>query len=321
MGTHPIFESDFDCLTDVEMGKSLSRLGSVLCGINRIVVNDGHYRHRRQLGEGAFSYVDLVERNKTGEQFALKRIVCHDRHSEKAGLLEAKVHDILTGPYLIKCIDHCVKKTAPYSEVWIVLPYYQNGTLWDRFQKMAATAQSFSEREILNLFRQITLGVKSIHDADYTHRDLKPANILLGENDQAVICDLGSSVKGAISVKSKRQAQSIQDEAAEKSTLPYRAPELFQVEIDDVINTKTDIWSLGCILYSLIYLEGPFDKFWLKGDSVHLAIQSLNFDKTRLASYSEGLRTLIDDCIYLDPEFRPNVDEVLERVEKLLQKE
>ena len=36
------------------MGKSLSRLGSVLCGINRIVVNDGHYRHRRQLGEGAF---------------------------------------------------------------------------------------------------------------------------------------------------------------------------------------------------------------------------------------------------------------------------
>ena len=64
--------------------------------------------------------------------------------------------------------------------------------------------------------KQITLGVKSIHDADYTHRDLKPANILLGENDQAVICDLGSSVKGAISVKSKRQAQSIQDEAAEK---------------------------------------------------------------------------------------------------------
>ena len=36
------------------MGKSLSRLGSVLCGINRIVVNDGHYRHKRQLGEGAF---------------------------------------------------------------------------------------------------------------------------------------------------------------------------------------------------------------------------------------------------------------------------
>ena len=68
----------------------------------------------------------------------------------------------------------------------------------------------------INPKKKITLGVKSIHDADYTHRDLKPANILLDENDQAVICDLGSSVKGAINVKSKRQAQSIQDEAAEK---------------------------------------------------------------------------------------------------------
>ena len=81
---------------------------------------------------------------------------------------------------------------------------------------MAATGQSWSESGILALFRQIALGVKSIHDAGYTHRDLKPANILLGENDQAVICDLGSSIEGEIKVESKRQAQSIQDEAAEK---------------------------------------------------------------------------------------------------------
>jgi len=301
------------------MGKSVSRLGTVLCGFNRITVNQGAYRHKRQLGEGAFSYVDLVERSKTGEQFALKRIVCHDRHAEEAGIREAKVHDTLAGQYLIKCIDHCVKKTGPYSEVWIVLPFYEHGTLWDRFQKMAATGQGWpSESAMLALFRQITLGVKSIHDRGYAHRDLKPANILLDKRDQAVVCDLGSAVAGTIKIESKRQAQSIQDEAAEKSTLPYRAPELFQVEVDDVIDTKTDIWSLGCILYSLIYLEGPFDKFWLKGDSVHLAIQSLNYDKTRLASYAEGIRTLIDDCIYLDPEFRPNIDEVLERVEQLL---
>ena len=72
------------------MGKGISRLGSVLCGYNRVVVNDTNYRHKRQLGEGAFSYVDLVERVKTGEQFAIKRIVCHDKHAEEEGIREAK---------------------------------------------------------------------------------------------------------------------------------------------------------------------------------------------------------------------------------------
>ena len=89
-----------------------------------------------------------------------------------------------------------------------------------------------------------------------------------------------------------------------RSTLPYRAPELFQVETNDTINSKTDIWSLGCILYSFVYLEGPFDQYWLKGDSVHLAIQSLKFDKTKFANYSDAIAKLVDDCIYHDPEFR-----------------
>ena len=98
-----------------------------------------------------------------------------------------------------------------------MLPFYEQGTLWDRFQKMAATGQSWeSEQAMMSLFRQITLGVKSIHDRGYAHRDLKPANILLDSRDQAVVCDLGSAVQGSIKIESKRQAQSMQDEAAEK---------------------------------------------------------------------------------------------------------
>merc|ERR1712130_96622 len=90
MGTHPIFESDFDCLTDA-MGKSISRLGSSLCGIGVIQINGEKYILHSQLGEGAFSYVDLVERLKDGKQFALKRIICHDRKSEDEAIREAKL--------------------------------------------------------------------------------------------------------------------------------------------------------------------------------------------------------------------------------------
>ena len=61
------------------MGKTLSRLSSALCGFNRLVINDNVYRHKKQLGEGAFSYVDLVEHGKSHQLYALKRIICHDK--------------------------------------------------------------------------------------------------------------------------------------------------------------------------------------------------------------------------------------------------
>lgn len=274
--------------------------------------------NRRQLGEGAFSYVDLIQDCSSGTYFALKRIICHDSKSEDEAVTEAKIHQILKHQNLIQCKDFCVKKKPPHSEVWLLLPFYVKGTLWDRFQQMKNNEKVFSETKLLKLFLQIARGVEAIHQSGYTHRDLKPANILLDDQDNCVVCDLGSCVKGELTITNKREAQAIQDQAAEKSTLPYRAPELFQVETNDRITSKTDIWSLGCILYSFIYLEGPFDQYWLKGDSVHLAIQSLKFDKTKFENYSDQITNLINDCIYHDPEFRPNASDVVQTIENLL---
>jgi len=94
MGTHPIFESDFDCLTDVDMGKALSRIGSSLCGVGVTVIDGSKYIKHRQLGEGAFSYVDEIEDIKDGKLYALKRIICHDSKSEKEAVAEAKATQV-----------------------------------------------------------------------------------------------------------------------------------------------------------------------------------------------------------------------------------
>ena len=100
--------------------------------------------------------------------------------------------------------------------------------------------------------------------------------------------------------------------------MPYRAPELLQVDVDSTITYSSDIWSLGCILYSLINLEGPFDIHWLKGDSVHLAVQSAKYETKRLATISPAIKALVEQTLELDPRFRPPANLILKRIDEAM---
>jgi serine/threonine kinase 16 len=77
------------------MGKSISRIGSSLCGVGVLQINDKKYIFHRQLGEGAFSYVDLIEDLNDGTYYALKRIICHDSKVHyKDAIISAKIYQI-----------------------------------------------------------------------------------------------------------------------------------------------------------------------------------------------------------------------------------
>lgn len=66
-------------------------------------------------------------------------------------------------------------------------------------------------------------------------------------------------------VPSRKEALAEQDRAAEHSTLPYRAPELLEVTAGRDLTSKVDVWSLGCLLYTMAYLETPFEKISANG--------------------------------------------------------
>ncbi|KJZ76707.1 hypothetical protein HIM_04043 [Hirsutella minnesotensis 3608] len=94
----------------------------------------------------------------------------------------------------------------------------------------------------------------------YAHRDIKPGNIMIDDSGSTpILMDLGSVAPSPVPVTSQSLALQIQDTAAEHCTMPYRAPELFDVRTGTVIDTKTDIWSLGCTLYACLVGKSPFE--------------------------------------------------------------
>lgn len=148
----------------------------------------------------------------------------------------------------------------------------------------------------------------------YAHRDIKPANIMLSSDGFPVLVDFGSCQKARISVNTRQQGLTLTDFALEHCTLPYRAPELLNVAIKDEITEATDIWSLGCVLYTCCFGFSPFEKMELdQGASLNLAISRAQYAIPKdTKGYSKELMDMIRQCLKLDPSERPDVDELLD---------
>lgn len=102
----------------------------------------------------------------------------------------------------------------------------------------------FRPIEIYEMFLRICEGVRVFHEHDgpLAHRDLKTANIALDNSGSPVIMDFGSATAARVMITNSNEAQALQDLAAERCSMPYRAPELFNVAVDSIVDERTDIW-------------------------------------------------------------------------------
>lgn len=93
---------------------------------------------------------------------------------------------------------------------------------------------------------------------------------------EPILVDLGSCTEARQQICGQQDAQRLQDWAEERCSIVYRAPELFNVQTYCMIDERTDIWSLGCVLYAICFFKCPYDIIYEKGDSVALAVLSGN---------------------------------------------
>lgn len=303
------------------------RLGCI-CAKETITVNSRKYRVREHLGEGGFSTVLLVEDVVTHKKYAIKKIVCYGAEDQQLAIREIEYHKLIKHPNIIECIDSTHIGTADpilntTSEVLIVLPYYHKGTLANELERRARNCDYMSPIDILNIFLQICEGVKAFHEIKpepLAHRDLKTANIVLNDDGTPIIMDLGSMATARVQVCGTQAARVLQDLAAERCSMPYRAPELFNVESYSMVDERTDIWSLGCILYALCYFKSPFDTVYERGDSVALAVMSAHVIFPENTPYNEDMQNLILSMLKVNPMERPYIYSVIESVHDTIAK-
>jgi len=291
---------------------------------------DSEFTIRKKIGTGGFSNVFLVIDPITDNIYALKQMMVDQNKGKQRAQTELDIYQKFADhPNFIKLYDFESKVYSDGTEKFcFLLKYFPRGSLHDYINLLKESNKFMTEAQILNIFLQVCNGVRAMHESDpqLCHRDLKPHNILLNEDDTPVLIDFGSTVEArSIDILELRAdlKMEFQEDALETSTPSYRPPELFDlggVFSDDVVDERVDIWSLGCVLYAMAYLQNPFDSAILRGGDLKLAVVNgkIDFPNTY---YSDEFNNLIKSMINTTSSERPFIQEVISQVEYLIKKE
>ncbi|KAK6641373.1 hypothetical protein RUM44_013082 [Polyplax serrata] len=219
-----------------------------------LTVNKKSYQILAPLGKGGSSKVYLVL-NSDYELLAVKCVRLSD-------VSESTKNDYLNEIQHLMKMQHCKHVIKLYDHQYlssqkILLAVMERGeTDLSRFLKdKASSDEGISAELIMYYWMEMLMAVKSIHDNNIIHRDLKPANFLL--------------VSGRLKLIDFGIASSIQTEQtsilmeSQSGTFNYMSPEAlqdlgFENKIVLKIGRKTDVWSLGCILYYFLYKKTPY---------------------------------------------------------------
>ncbi|XP_068036490.1 serine/threonine-protein kinase Nek5 [Anomalospiza imberbis] len=253
------------------------------------------YELIKQIGEGSFGKILLAKGKMDNELCVIKEInltkmpVKEKEASEKEVILLAKMKHANIVTFYASLQEK--------NKLYIVMEYCDGGDLMKRINMQHGVL--FDEDQILSWFVQISLGLKHIHDKKILHRDVKAQNIFLSNNGKvAKLGDFGIA----------RQLNSTTEFAHTCVGTPYYlSPEICE---NRPYNNKTDIWSLGCVLYELCALRHPF-----QGNSLHELVLKICRGRFQPVSpnYSYDLRILISQLFKISPRDRPSINSILKK--------
>ena len=247
-----------------------------------------------KIGEGAFSSVYKVKRKEDDIVYALKKVkFLKLKEKEKLNALnEIRILSSVNSKNVISYKEAFFDEKD--STLNIIMEYADKGDLFKLISEYKKKKEHFEEKEIWDVLIQLLNGLKSLHELNILHRDLKSANIFLFSNGLAKLGDLNVS---KVTRKGIGYTQT--------GTPYYASPEVWR---NQQYNNKSDVWSLGCIIYEMTKLIPPFQAKNME-DLYKKIVRG--FYPQIPNRYSDDLKEIIQIMIQTEVGARPSCDELL----------
>lgn len=250
------------------------------------------------IGKGSFGSVYLVRNKTTHEQFACKKMkICLRRMYDKQSILnELKLLACHKSQYIIKLIDAYVTS----NHIHLITEYAERGDLAKMIKRLRSKNRYLIEDTVKKYLFQICLGIQYLHNNNVIHRDIKTANIFLTRDNDIKLGDVGIV----------KILKSTNNYAYTNIGTPYyMSPELYK---NRRYNSKTDIWSIGVVLYELMTFKLPYNSENLAGLKYKISNKGWFMDNKYKNRYSKDLLNLLENILQPNSYSRYNVNEILE---------
>ncbi|MFC2085270.1 protein kinase [Bacteroidota bacterium] len=235
-----------------------------------------HYRIIEQVGQGGMGVVYLAEDTKLKREVAIKFLPPHisaSTEERKRFEIEAQAAAALNHPN----IAHIYAIEESNDEMFIVMEYIDGQEL-----KEMISRDKVDIEESIKIAVQIAEGLETAHNKGVVHRDIKSSNIMITKDGKVKIMDFGlAKIKGVTELTKI---------GSTVGTAAYMSPEQAKGE---VVDNKTDIWSLGVVFYEMLSGTLPF-----KGDYEQAIIYSiLNEEPKAVSEINRSVSLQLDNIV------------------------
>jgi len=263
-----------------------------------------HYKILEKLGEGGMGVVYKAEDSKLKREVAIKFLPHHisaNKEECQRFEIEAQAAAALNHPNIATI--HAIEEYD--NQFFIVMEYLEGSELKEKISK-----GKLSLDESLDIIEQIAKGLQAAHQKGIIHRDIKSSNIMITQTGTVKVMDFGlAKVRGT---------SQITKFGTTLGTTAYMSPEQSRGEH---VDHRTDIWSLGVIMYEMLAGRMPF-----KGDFEQAVIYSiLNEDPESIVSIKDGipikLEQIVRKSLIKDPDNRyQSMDEIIKDLKEIKNK-